>query len=34
VAITGSLCGLPYFGPGTAMSGRIEGIGAVAVSLR
>ncbi len=33
IAITGSLCGLPYFGPGTEIHGSINGIGAVAVTL-
>ena len=32
--ITGSLCGLPQFGPGSDVSGWIEGLGAVAVRVR
>lgn len=33
VVITGSLCGLPYFGPGTNILGRIDGLGAVSIAL-
>ncbi|NDW00513.1 hydratase [Yangia sp. PrR002] len=33
VVITGSLCGLPYFPAGTEVSGRIEGLGEVSVTL-
>lgn len=33
VVITGSLCGLPYFGPGTRVEGHIGGLGAVAVDI-
>ncbi|MGC9417441.1 MAG: fumarylacetoacetate hydrolase family protein [Rhodovulum sp.] len=33
VVITGSLNGLPWLRPGTAIEGRIEGVGAVALAL-
>ncbi|WP_143093100.1 hydratase [Celeribacter neptunius] len=33
VVITGSICGLPYFGPGTEIEGEIEGLGRVTLSL-
>ncbi|WP_417672420.1 hydratase [Pseudodonghicola sp.] len=33
IVITGSICGLPYFGPGTEITGEIEGLGRVALSL-
>lgn len=33
VVITGSLCGLPYFGPGTAVSGEIDGLGQVGIRI-
>ena len=31
--ITGSICGLPYFSPGTRISGGIKGLGSVCVTL-
>ncbi len=33
IVITGSLCGLPWFGPGTRIEGWIEGLGDVSVNL-
>lgn len=33
IIITGSLCGLPYFGPGTEVRGRIDGLGTVSATL-
>lgn len=33
IVITGSLCGLPWFGPGVTVEGRIDGLGEVSVSL-
>ena len=33
VVITGSLCGLPWFGPGTTVTGQIEGLGEACVNL-
>lgn len=33
IILTGSLCGLPYFGPGTEIEGEIAGLGSVAVTL-
>lgn len=31
IVITGSLCGLPYFGPGRTITGWIDGLGSVSV---
>lgn len=33
IVITGSLCGLPYFGAGTEISGEIDGLGSVSLTL-
>lgn len=33
IVITGSICGLPYFGPGTEVEGEIAGLGRVSISL-
>ncbi|SDW94738.1 hypothetical protein [Roseicitreum antarcticum] len=33
IVLTGSVCGLPYFGPGTVIEARIDGLGTVGCTL-
>lgn len=33
IVLTGSICGLPYFGPGTVIDARIDGLGEVSCTL-